>query len=276
MRPVWLIETGVYGDEAIPLMVEIRKQGMAAEMVPHQSLKKGTAPVIDGRQLRPDDCVIGYGTLPFARQIQLHQRWIPGAWCTPENLDCATYFAYFGRYLLNQHYAIMPGVEAIRQRDWLYSVFGRDDEVFARPTSCHKLFVGRRIPRDAFADALAPTRYDPVTPVVIAVPKTVGCEWRVIVAADRVIAGSQYGKDGERAISGDFPAEVRDFVEAMLAEVRWRPDPIFMLDVCESAGRLWLVELNSFSCSWLYQCDLATVVAAASELAAQMWARSHR
>jgi hypothetical protein len=55
----------------------------------------------------------------------------------------------------------------------------------------------------------------------------------------------------------------------MLAEVRWRPDPIFLLDVCESAGRLWLVELNGLSCSWLYRCDRATVVAAAGQLAAQ-------
>jgi hypothetical protein len=53
----------------------------------------------------------------------------------------------------------------------------------------------------------------------------------------------------------------------MLAEVRWRPDPIFMMDVCESGGRLWLVELNGFSTSWLYACDLAAVVEEASALA---------
>jgi hypothetical protein len=71
------------------------------------------------------------------------------------------------------------------------------------------------------------------------------------------------------------PGEVRGFTEAMLAEVRWRPDPIFMVDICESEGRLWLVELNSFSCSWLYQCDHAAVVAQASELASHAWQRSH-
>jgi hypothetical protein len=81
MRPTWLIEAGVYRVEASPLLEEIRRQGMLAEVVPHQSLKK--------------------------------------------------------------KYAIMPGIEAIRQRDWLYSVFGNDEKVFARPTSCHKLFVGR-------------------------------------------------------------------------------------------------------------------------------------
>jgi hypothetical protein len=270
-RPIWLIEAGVYGSEAEPLITEIRRQGMTAEIVPHQALKKGAVPVVGGQALSPESCVIGYGTLPFARQIQLHHRWVPGAWCTPENLDCAAYFAYFGKFLLNQHYAIMPGVEAIRQRDWLFSVFGREEQVFARPTSCHKLFVGRLINRDDFNSALAPTCYDPLTLVVVAPPKPVAREWRLIVIRDRVIAGSQYAESGARAIAPDCPNEVRSFTEAMLREVRWCPDPIFMLDVCESEGHLWLVELNSFSCSWLYQCDLSTVVAEASKLAGELW-----
>ena len=274
MRPTWLIEAGVYGDEATPLLDEVRRQGMAAEIVPHAALKKGSVLVISGQPLAPDACVIGYGTFPFARQIQLHHRWVPGAWCSAENLDCATYFAHFGKFLLNQHYAIMPGVEAIRQRDWLFSVFGRDEEVFARPTSVHKLFVGRRISREAFASALAPTRYDPATLVVVAAPKPIGREWRLIVDGDQVISGSQYAVQGGRSVLAGCPPEVRSFSESMLSEIGWRPDPIFMLDVCESDGRLWLVELNSFSGSWLYQSDLAAVVTAASELAERAWERS--
>ena len=271
MRPMWLIEAGVYGDEAAPLLREIQRQGMVGEVVPHQALKKGSTPVVGGQPIPADGCVIGYGTFPFARQIQLHQQWSPGAWCSAENLDCATYFAYFGRYLLNQHYVIMPGVEAIRQRDWLFSVFGRDGQVFARPTSCQKVFVGRCVDRDTFATALAPTRYDPTTLVVIASPQLIDREWRVVVVDGRVVSGGQYAVQGERAITADWPPEVRQFAESMLAEVRWQPDPAFMLDVCESAGRLWLVELNSFSGSWLYRCELPAVVSAVSELAGQTW-----
>jgi ATP-grasp domain, R2K clade family 3 len=269
MRPTWLIEAGVYGDEVTPLQEEIRRQGMIGEIVPHQALRKGSNASVRGQLLGPDACVLGYGTFPFAREILLNRRWVPGAWYSAENLDCATYFAHFGRYLLNQNYAIMPGVEAIRQRDWLFSVFGRNDRVFVRPTSCLKLFVGRCIDRDTFAASLAPTRYDPTTLVVIATPQVIEREWRIVVVSDQVVAGSQYAVRGERAITADCALEVREFAESVLAEVRWRPDPAFMLDVCESGGRLWLVELNSFSGSWLYRCNLALVVAAASELAAQ-------
>ena len=271
MHPTWLIEAGVYGDEIIPLLAEIRRQGMVAEVVPYQRLRKGSSPVIGGQPLAPGTCVLGYGTFPFAQQILLHHPWVPGAWCSATNLDCTVYFAHFGRYLLNQHYAILPGVEAIRQRDWLFSVFGRDERVFARPTSCHKLFVGRCLDRESFAAGLAPTRYDPGTLVVIAAPQPLVREWRLVVVGDHVVAGSQYAVRGERALAPDCPGEVRQFAASMLADVPWRPDPVFMMDVCESAGRLGLVELNSFSGSWLYRCDLATVVAAASVAAEQAW-----
>src|SRR5215471_11801147 len=100
MRPTWLIEAGVYGDEAEPLLAEIRRQGMAAEVVPFQALLKQESIVAGGQRLAEGDCVIGYGTFPFARQIQLHRGWVPGAWCNPQNLDCVAYFSYFGKFLL--------------------------------------------------------------------------------------------------------------------------------------------------------------------------------
>ena len=52
------------------------------------------------------------------------------------------------------------------------------------------------------------------------------------------------------------PAEVRAFATKMLAEVRWRPDPIFMMDVCQAEGRLRLIELNGFSIS----CCMAAIL----------------
>ncbi len=266
MQAGWLIEAGVYGAEAAPLLAEIRRQGMVAELVPFQALLKEKELVAGGRMLADGDCVIGYGTFPFARQIQLHRRWTPGAWCDPTNLDCSMYFAHFGRFLLNRNYAIMPGVEAIRQKDWLYEVLGKDDEVFVRPTGCNKVFTGRCVYRDDFVSALGPTRYDPATQVVVASPREIGREWRLVVSDDGVIAGSQYAVEGSKAVEPGCPAEVRAFAETMLGAVAWRPDPIFMLDICESNGELSLVELNGFSCSWLYACDPEAVVAAVSTL----------
>lgn len=89
-----------------------------------------------------------------------------------------------------------------------------------------------------------------------------------------MIAGCQYAVEGSKCVQASCPAEVRAFVEKMLAEVRWQPDPIFMVDIGEADGRLWLVELSGFSCSWLYACDVEAVVAAAGDLATRAWQRA--
>jgi hypothetical protein len=158
-------------------------------------------------------------------------------------------------------------VQAIRDRERLFAEFGRDGEVFARPTSTHKLFVGRLIAEDDFASALAPTRYDLESQVVIAEPRDIGREWRLVVVRGEVVAGSRYAAGGVRDISPDCPAEVFAFADSLLGAVAWRPDDVFMLDACESQDGLRLVELNSFSCSWLYACDLPTVVECVSRTA---------
>jgi hypothetical protein len=56
MRPVWLLEAGVYGAEVDPLLAEVRRQGMAADVVPHQALRHGAEVLAAGRALVDGDC----------------------------------------------------------------------------------------------------------------------------------------------------------------------------------------------------------------------------
>jgi hypothetical protein len=104
-------------------------------------------------------------------------------------------------------------------------------------------------------------------------------DWNALsgpLASELENAASPFDPVHERADQVDVvvcPGEVRAFAESMLADVRWKPDPIFMLDMCEASGRLSLVEINRFSNSWLYQCDLSAVVAWASRLATVEWER---
>jgi len=267
-QPMWLLEAGVYCSKIEPLAAEVRRQGMECRFVTYREIVKGPAP------LPPGSCVITYGTYPTVRHAVLRLGWIPGGWCSSENLDCAVYYPHFADFLLNRWCEILPGVTAIREKDRLFAEFARDGKVFARPTSVHKLFVGRLIAQEDFETALAPTRYDPETRIVVAKPCDIEREWRLVVEGDDVIAGSQYAERGERAIQPDCPDEVRDFASAVLAHVGWRPDELFILDVGATEEGFKLIELNSFSCSWLYACDFAAVVEGASRLAAQAWERT--
>lgn len=261
--PTWLIESDVYGPEIQPLAAEVRRQGMECQFVSYREVIKGLVP------LPPGSCTITYGTYPTVRHAMTRYCWVPGGWCSAENLDCAAYYPHFAEFLLNQRREILTGVTAIREKDRLFAEFAREGEIFARPTSVHKLFVGRLIRADDFETALAPTRYDLETQIVVAEPRDLGREWRIVVAGDEVIAGSQYADGGVRVVSANCPEEVFGFARRILASVNWRPDDLFMLDVCESGGELRLVELNSFSCSWLYACDVERVVETAKRFASK-------
>jgi len=169
--------------------------------------------------------------------------------------------------MLNQSYTLLPCAEAIRQAEHLFQVHGHDGNVFVRPDTLFKLFRGGLVTKAGLEGALAPAMFDPTTLVLVASPREVVREWRLVVAHSEVIAASQYMLRGEISTSAGCPAEVRSFAEEVLRQVTWRPDPLFMLDVGESEGQLHVVELNSFSCSGLYDSDVGPVVKVASETA---------
>jgi ATP-grasp domain, R2K clade family 3 len=272
MRPTWLFEADVLGQTAEPLKAEVRRQGMRCHVTRQGLLARG-GDCYGGQRIGADDCVVACGCFPFVRFVLDHRRWVPGAWCSAEDLACSAYYPHFRPYLLNQRYRITTGVEVVRDQDALFAALGRGGRLFVRPDGCQKVFTGRVVGEADFRTALAPARYDPDTRVVVAEPRAIAREWRLVVAEGVVIAAGQYLVGGEIRAEAGCPAAVLAFAAAMLAAVPWRPDVIFMADVCESGGELYLLELNGFSCSAVYPCDYRAVVAVASDLAARAWER---
>jgi hypothetical protein len=272
MNPIWLFEADVFGQTAEPFKAEVRRQGMACHVTRQDLLARGHGDSFGGKRLAADECLLAFGCFPFLQHIQMHRKgWIPAGWCNLDTLACGTYYHHFMDYLLNQRHRILTAVEAVASLATIYSVFGKNDQVFVRPNGCQKTFTGRLADRESFADAVAPARYDPATLIVVAEPKPITREWRLVVAERQVIAASQYLEHGVIQVSKGCPQEVWSFASEMLARVTWQPDEIFMMDICESAHHLYLLELNSFSCSALYECDFQKVVTKASHLAVRAW-----
>jgi ATP-grasp domain, R2K clade family 3 len=273
MRPTWLFEADVFGQTAEPLKAEVRRQGMWCHVTRQGLLARGGGDAYGGHRIAADDCVVACGCYPFVRFVQDNRRWVPGAWCSLENLACSAYYPHFRPYLLNRRHRITTAIEAVRDQDALFAALGRAGRVFVRPDGCQKVFTGRVVAEAEFRTALAPARYDPDTRVVVAEPRAIAREWRLIVAEGVVIAASRYLVGGEIRVEAGCPADVLAFAAEMLAAVPWRPDAIFMADVCESGGGLYLLELNGFSCSAVYPCDYRAVVAGAGDLAIRAWER---
>ncbi len=139
--------------------------------------------------------------------------------------------------------------------------------MFVRPDSVDKSFSGKLIERDAFADLLRPYAIDPTLRVMVAEPLPIGYEWRLFIRHGSVVASSQYRRNGETSIAKDVPGSVIEYAEHVLSQLAWRPDPLFVMDVCESNDDFRIVELNSFSCSGQCAIDLQRYVSVASESA---------
>jgi hypothetical protein len=273
VKPSWLIQADVFGRDIEPVKVAVRRQGMAFGVVQPRQFLNGLVPEVGGRRPGDGDCVVFLGTYPLMRQIQLHHRWVPGGWCDAERFDCARYYPAFGRSLLN-HDGLMASIDAaLREVETVFSRFGDGGRVFIRPLGLEKTFTGRCVDAEGYVSALESARYSRCG-ALVARPRTIGSEWRLVVAPGGVVASSRYRKDGALAVASGCPDEVRSFAEHVLAATDYRPDPVFMLDLCESGGSIHVLELNSFSCSGLYACDPDAVVAAATRLAVEAWERS--
>jgi ATP-grasp domain, R2K clade family 3 len=271
--PSWLIQADVFGRSSDPVRAALRRRGLGGAVVQPRSFLLGVSPDVAGRRLGPGDCVVFWGTYPLMRHIQIHHRWVPGGWCSADEFECDRYYPAFGQRLLNHESVTLGLDEALGRADEVFARFASSGRVFIRPGGLEKVFTGRCVDRAGFDAALTSARYAHGR-VLVARPRPVGAEWRLVVARGAFVAASRYRTDGRSDVSPGCPAEVRAFGEQALAGAGWQPDPIFMLDVCESGGSLWVLELNSFSCSGVYACDADAVVETASQLAAEAWERA--
>lgn len=274
MTPKWLIEKEVFEGNFSRLTDELRKQGFEYKIAKYVPFASGSY-----KHFKEEDCVVFYGSLNLGKQIQRENKWVPGVYNNAKSLECSVYFNHFGQHLLNQNYAFITIKELLRQKDFYYSIFGNsNDEIFVRPNSGFKQFTGTVVGRSRMSlETLGYGYYheDPSLMVIASGAKQISREWRVVVGDKKVITGSQYKIDCELEVSADFPKEVEEFAQSIIPE-DWEPDRLFVMDICESENKLSLLELNSFSCSGLYDCDLGKIVEMTSKIALEEWKDIYR
>ena len=124
MRPTWLIEANVTGLPSEQLQTEIRRQGMGVHVVKYFPASARPREILGGEHLPMDAFVLFIGTITLLQHIRASRRWVPGGWCAFDKLACSVYYAYFGEFLLNRHYAFVPNAEVLRQEDWFLKMYG--------------------------------------------------------------------------------------------------------------------------------------------------------
>jgi len=266
----WLLEKDVFSEDLQPLKDEIIKQGfeyLETEYITFQSRSYD-------KLFDLNDCVIFYGSLNLALSLQKSITPYPKyVYCTRENYECTKYYAYFGKWLMAQNYIMLPYAELKRKQDWLYEVLGEDGAIFVRPSSGAKIFTGQLVHLENFDreyELLGFYDVDPHAVVVVSEPRNVIKEWRLVIAEDKIIAGSLYSDRTLNLNYEGYTDQVRELAEEILRSTEYRPDPVWTMDFCETkSGDLYLLEIGGFSCAGLYLCDMKPIVREVSRISKQ-------
>jgi hypothetical protein len=87
-------------------------------------------------------------------------------------------------------------------------------------------------------------------------------EYRAFVVDSYVVTGSLYQSNG-KPDQGPLPEPVLSFCKKVID--RWRPAPLFTLDVCETSSGYKIVEAGCFNSSGLYTADTRAIVSAVKD-----------
>lgn len=260
----WLIENLVF-DRENQFSEELTKQGFTYKQTSYLNFRPESA-----NSYFPDgECVLFRGTLNLGRDV-LRTSWIPGAYMNEKNLRCSTYYTYFGNYLLNNKYFLLPLGELIRRREEILEYFSSNGELFIRPDSNMKSFragVFNLNVLNTIQTLGNELKRDETTLVLVSGKRSLSKEWRFFVYKNQVITGSLYLVGEERideTIKGGY---LENYLDSVLKKVEWYPESLYTADICESEGELYLLELGSFSCSGEYGCDLSLIIEAGAKAA---------
>lgn len=273
-------------DENYPrLMQAIKDQGHTAIGCDYIPFESG-----EYNQFPDDSCVFFFGSLGLARQLQRTKPWVPGPCCNFNNFKCSSYRPHWLKYLWNNNAIFMPYGEFKEKVEQvaLYFNYSKDSwTLFIRPDDGFKTFTGQTIDVQS---QVSDFRYldsvcKPETLICISPTKTPLAEWRVFCSGRKIIAASQYRIAGklETTQKEGLPPEPTKYLKQVLNEVQWFPEELYVVDI--GVGINWgfgiftdptptfgIIELNSFSCSGMYKCDVNKIVEAAAKVARKEYA----
>jgi hypothetical protein len=269
VKPRWLIEDFNADNKFDKLAKETRSRGFDTEVVKYVPFEGGDY----SRFYKGHDCVVVQASINLCKQFQKEARWIPGPWLNSKAYECSKYYSFLGRFHVNSDYVMLPRAEVPRQMGFLKKTFGSEDNaLFLRPSSGHKTFTGKVFHERNFESDWdwVEEFTDPDSLIIISSPKVIVREWRFIVSGSTVVTGSLYrerigpiGSGKYREIDpSTYPADKKALDKAIeIADEKYNPDPMYVIDICETEkGEMNLLEVGSFSCAGLYDCNIPIIV----------------
>ncbi len=257
----WLLQSNISDVDIHPLTIELSRLDINFKTTSYDGYEVGEL-----EKYPYNSCVLCYGSIDFVRYIQRLYPWIPGVWCNFHSMKCSTYYSYFGEYLLNRQYAMMPLGDLYNRWEDLMTIVDKKS-LFVRPDSGAKPFTGFVVSPDSKHKIQSLiTTVGPETLVVTSLVRTIQSEFRFVVCDKRVVAGCRYLPTEQKETT---PTSLR--LARLIALHEWQPDLCYTIDIAEHNDKVYLLEINSFSSSGFYECDLSSIIENANKAAVDEW-----
>jgi ATP-grasp domain, R2K clade family 3 len=259
----WVLEADVFPASHSRMLAAVRDVSAEAVLWRDEWLADESWPRLSGR------VVIFHGSLGNAAVVAERLPWRPGSFCDAQGFRCSRWYPRADRWLLHRTWALSSVEELATTADDVLARIGAPEAFFVRPDSPLKPFSGRVLQRDQISLAALDYGFyyeDKQLPVIVAPVRAVHREWRYVVVAGEVVAGSAYQANGRSSLPDEPSGEPWAFASAVARQID-APQDVLVLDVCEADGGLFLLEINPFGGADLYACDRVAVVAAVSRFA---------
>jgi hypothetical protein len=277
MNTKWLIENFEQDNKIWKLIAELKSRNQPLEIIDYYNFYlRGKVVTEDGlvteSTFKDDDCVIFQGSIQLALWIKRHKPWVPGVWLEPDKFKCTSYYSHLGEFLFNQDYEFTTVGEYKRKVDDYYKRFGRDNCLFIRPDTGLKSFTGQIFTRKRHETdwKFFNQTTKPEDIILVAAPKTMHAEYRVVIAKGEPISASMYQYEGKRKQLPGAPKNIMEFAKRVAAVIdKDMPlAPMYVIDVVETwEDEPRLMEINCFNCAGLYETDKKVIVDAANQIA---------
>jgi len=263
INPIWIVENYAKEQSFIELIDAIRSSGSKLIEIKDDYSKS----ILANRDR--DERVILNGSiamlniiredLPFACNDVLFP--------TLQNYSCSKYYTQYGDLLFNDRYMLMTLSELGRQRWMVYEVLGKEGIVFVRPDSGEKPYQAQLLDIQDLDEFLRMNEKELHSLCLVSSPKNIWWEGRFVCYQQEIIAKSTYKMQGMLTNMPSVPKEAEECCRKVL-QVEWRPDPVFVVDICgvPDGKEYYLLELNAFASSGLYECNKGRIVERLNEI----------
>ena len=222
--------------------------------------------------------VIAYGCVNFIKHFHKSIPAIPGTYpyTNFELLKPSNFMSrIFLQDLLNDDHFFVSIRNLIDNHEFYFGVL-QVDSLFLKDDLVNKRFTGTVIQKKNWVDKLnflaSVHKINPDELFLISTKKEIFSEHRLIVVDNKIVAHSTYAVDSVLDIRTDMPDKVLNFAQEILDSQVLDQIPAYSLDIAlvgnnveESKPKV--IEINGFSTSGLYGCDLYAIVKAISEKA---------